>query len=84
VFTRNFKVGNRLGFTSIFLSVIPLLLIFVPTAFPQNNLTGYLVLFGGVGGSLLLALGAGLIGSRWWFFALLGPASVIVLLLLSP
>jgi len=84
VFARNFKMGNRLGLTSVFLAVVPLLFIFVPTAFPQDNLTGYLVLFGGVGGSLLMALGAGLIGSRWWFFALLGPAMPIVLMRFSP
>lgn len=84
MFNRNFKVGNRLGFTSIFLAVVPLLYIFVPTAFPENNLTAHLVLFGGVGGSLLMALGAGFFGSRWWFFALLGPAIPLVLMRFSP
>lgn len=31
-----------------------------------------------------MALGAGLIGSRRWFVALLGPALVVFLLLVSP
>jgi hypothetical protein len=32
------------------------------------------VLIGGVGGSLIAALIAGVIGSRWWLLALLGAA----------
>ena len=80
MFVRNHKAGNWLGFASIVLAVIPLSFILVPTAFPPNDRIGFL----GLGGSLVMALGAGFTGSRWWFFALVGPASVIVLLLLSP
>ena len=34
--------------------------------------------------SLLLSVGAGLLGSRLWFLALLGPAIVMALVLFSP
>jgi hypothetical protein len=77
---RNYKAGNKLGFCSIVLAVIPLSFILMPTAFremPWANLTGFL----GLGGSLILALTAGFIGSRWWFFAMLGPGLIVVLLL---
>ena len=80
----SYRVGARLGFLSVPLAIAPVLFILVPEAFPPNDLTGYLVIYGGVGGSLLMALGAGVIGSRWWFFALLGPAISIVLLLVNP
>jgi len=77
---RNYKAGNRRGFCSIVLAVIPLSFILMPTAFHPNDLVGFL----GLGGSLILALSAGFIGSRWWFFAMLGPGLAVVLLLLSP
>jgi hypothetical protein len=84
VFVRNQKAGSKLGFFSIVLGVIPVLFILAPMLFPQNNLTGYVVICGLGGGSLLTALGAGLIGSRRWFLALLAPGTVILLLLFSP
>jgi hypothetical protein len=80
VFGRNYKAGSWLGFCSIVLAAIPLSFIFIPSVVPPNDLIGFF----GLGGSLLLALGAGLIGSRRWFFALLGPALVVFLLLVSP
>jgi hypothetical protein len=80
---RNYQTGRRLGILSIFLAVIPLAFILLP-GFPQNNLTGYMVICGGGGASLLCALGAGLVGSRLWFLASLGPAMVAALVLLNP
>ncbi len=80
---RNYQSGRRLGILSIFLAVIPLSFILLP-GFPQNNLTGYMVICGGGGASLLCALGAGLVGSRLWFLATLGPAIVAALVLLNP
>jgi hypothetical protein len=76
---RNHKVGGWLGLCSIVLAAIPLSSILIPS-FPANDLIGYF----GIGGSVVTALGAGIIGSRLWFIALLGPALVIVLLLISP
>jgi hypothetical protein len=80
MFVRNYRAGNCLGICSIVLTVIPLWFIFIPTAVPPNDLIGYF----GWGGSVVMALGAGGMASRWWLSALLGPASVIVLLLFSP
>jgi len=80
---RNYQTGRRLGILSIFLALIPLAFILVP-GFPQDNLTGYIVICGGGGASLLCALGAGLVGSRLWFLATLGPAMVAALVLLNP
>jgi len=80
---RNNQTGRRLGIVSIFLTVIPLAFLLLP-GFPQDNLTGYLVICGGGGVSLLCALGAGLVGSRLWFLATLGPAIVAALVLLNP
>ena len=80
---RNYKTGRKLGVLSLLLAVVPLAFILLP-GMPEDNLTGY-VAFCGVGGaSLLCAVGAGLIGSRLWFFALLGPAMVLALLLYNP
>lgn len=83
MFVRNYQTARRLGILSIFLAVIPLVFILVP-GFPQGNLTGYVVIWGGGGASMLCALGAGLMGSRLWFIALLGPVLVIFLLFVSP
>lgn len=47
--------------------------------FPKHALTEYVVLVGGIGGSLLTALIAGLVGSRWWLMALLGAVLDVVL-----
>jgi hypothetical protein len=76
---RNYKTGSWLGFCSIVLAAIPLSFILIPNV-PANDLIGFF----GIGGSLVMAVGAGLIGSRLWFIALLGPALVIFLLLVSP
>ena len=81
---RNNNAGSRLGFISVLLAMIPLACILIPAASPQGNLTGYLVFYGGVGASVVMALIAGLIGSRRWFIALLAPAITIILLLFSP
>ncbi len=71
---RNRKAANWLGFISILLSVIPLVYIFHTEMFPEHALTEAVVLIGGVGGSLIAALSAGLMGSRWWFIATLAAA----------
>ena len=80
---RNYKLGNWLGFLSILFAAIPLAVILVPFEFAQDNLTDYVVICGGAG-SLLLSVGAGLLGSRLWFLALLGPAMVLALVLYNP
>lgn len=67
-------LANWLGVASVFLSVLPLAYIARPDAFPYHALTESVVLIGGVGGSSIAALIAGLIGSRWWLLALLGAA----------
>jgi len=74
VLLRNRKAANWLGFISILLSVIPLVYIFHTEMFPEHALTEAVVLIGGVGGSLIAALSAGLMGSRWWFIATLAAA----------
>jgi hypothetical protein len=74
------KAANWLGFLSLILSVIPVVYIFHTDAFPNHALTETLVLIGGVGGSLLFALAAGLIGSRLWFIATLGAIMDVVVL----
>lgn len=78
-------MGSRLGVLSLLLIAVPLALILapIPEWLPQDNLTGYIVICGGAGASLLCAFGAGLIGSRYWFVALLGPAAVLALVLFS-
>ena len=81
---RNYRLANWLGFLSIFLTAIPAVFILMPTGSAQNNLTGYIVIWGGGAASLLLSVGAGLLGSRLWFLALLGPAIVMALVLFSP
>jgi hypothetical protein len=83
VLVRNYRTGRRLGILSIFLASIPLAFILVP-GLPQGNLAGYVLICGGGGVSLLCALCAGLVGSRLWFLATLGPALVAALILLNP
>jgi hypothetical protein len=80
VLIRNYRVGNWLGAFSIPLAVIPIAYIFHADFFPNHALTETVVLLGGVGGSLLAALAAGIVGSRWWFFATLAPAMDVVCL----
>ena len=75
------KAANWLGVLSVLLSVIPLLYIFHTEMFPNDALTETVVLIGGVGGSLLMALSAGVIGTRWWFIATLGAAMDVAFLL---
>jgi len=68
---RNNTIGNGLGCLSILLAIVPPLYIFYSDIFPNHPLTESVVLIGGVGGSVLAALAAGLVGSRWWFIATL-------------
>jgi hypothetical protein len=77
---RNHKVGNWLGFLSISLALVPIVYIFHADAFPEHASTEIVVLFGGVGGSLLAALSAGVLGSRWWFIATVAAAVDVVCL----
>ena len=76
----NNKTANCLGLLSIFVSVVPLLYVFHSEMFPTHALTETAVLVGGVGGSLLAALSAGLIGSRSWFVASLASVVGVVVL----
>jgi hypothetical protein len=77
---RNTRVANSFGFLSLVLSVIPVAYIFHAEIFPDAALTEAAVLIGGVGGSLLAAVGAGLIGSRWWFIAVLAAGVDVIFL----
>ena len=76
----NNKTANCLGLLSNFVSVVPLLYVFHSEMFPTHALTETAVLVGGVGGSLLAALSAGLIGSRSWFVASLASVVGVVVL----
>jgi hypothetical protein len=76
----NNKTANCFGLLSTFVSVVPLLYVFGSEMFPTHALTETAVLVGGVGGSLLAASSAGLIGSRWWFVASLASVSDVVVL----
>ena len=71
---RNHRVCNWLGFLSISLAVVPIVYAFHADAFPDHASTEIVVLLGGVGGSLLAALSAGILGSRWWFIATVAAA----------
>jgi hypothetical protein len=82
---RNEKAANWMGSLSLLLSVIPVIYINHADAFPNSANTEFVVLFVFVGGSLLLALSAGLIGSRWWFVAILGAViDAVAMWLVSP
>jgi len=80
VLSGNNKTANCLGLLSNFVSVVPLLYVFHSEMFPTHALTETAVLVGGVGGSLLAALSAGLIGSRSWFVASLASVVGVVVL----
>jgi hypothetical protein len=82
---RNYKTGSWLGLCSIVLAAIPLSFLLIPSI-PTNDLIGFL----GIGGSLVMAVGAGLItttdaratfNSRFLIFTLLtnqwGHASLV-------
>ena len=77
---RNHRIGSLLGALSVALAAVPIVYIFHPDSFPHHALTETVVLLGGVGGSVLAALGAGLVGSRWWFLATLAAAVDVVCL----
>jgi hypothetical protein len=76
----NHRVGNLLGCSSILFAAVPIVYIFHADAFPNHALTETAVLLGGIGGSLLAALIAGAVGSRWWFMATLAAAADLVCL----
>jgi len=63
--TKRARLANWLGTLSVFFSIVPILYIFHSEFFPQDALIEAVVLVGGAGGSLLAALGVGLVGSRW-------------------
>ena len=77
---RNRKAGTALGLVSLLLFLLVPVYIYAPERFPEHALTESAVIFGGVGGSLLTAVSAGLIGSRWWFLMILGSALDVLLL----
>lgn len=78
--SRRSTIANLLGLVSLVLSLVPLIYIVRPNAFPDHALTESAVLIGGVAGSLLAATAAGFTGSRWWLLALLGTAVDVVCL----
>jgi hypothetical protein len=77
---RSKRVASCLGFLSIVLSVVPVVYIFHADRFPNLAQTEAVVIIGGVGGSFLAAVSAGVIGSRWWLLATLAAAMDIVCL----
>jgi hypothetical protein len=79
---RNKNVGSKFGFLSIILSAVPLAALLMP-GFPEGEVIGHVVT-GAWGASVLFAVVAGVIGSRWWFLSLLGPGIVAALLRFSP
>jgi hypothetical protein len=85
VLVRNYKAGNWLGFLSIFVALVPIAYVFHANAFPNHALTETVVLLGGIGGSLMAAVSAGIVGSRWWFTATVAAAlDIVCLWLFSP
>jgi hypothetical protein len=71
-------LANWLGLVSVLLAVVPAVYVFHADFFPNHALTESVVLIGGIGGSLFTGFVAGLVGSRWWFFALLGGVMDVV------
>lgn len=80
MFVRNKTVASWLGLFSVLLSIVPIAYIFHADRFPNLAQTEAVVIIGGVGGSFLAALSAGVIGSRWWFLATLAAAMDVVCL----
>ena len=80
MFVRNKKAANWLGFFSILLSIVPVVYIFHADRFTNRAQTEAVVIIGGVGGSFLAALSAGLIGSRWWLIATIAATMDVVCL----
>jgi hypothetical protein len=80
VFVRSKKVASWLGILSILLFSVPIVCIFHADRFPNLAQTEALVIIGGVGGSFIAALSAGVIGSRWWLLATLAAATDVVCL----
>ena len=79
------KAAHCLGCFSLVLSVVPVIYVTHAELFPDTSFTEESVLVGGIGGSLLTALGAGFMGSRWWFLATLGClADLVCIFLFSP
>lgn len=76
---RRKTAANWLGLVSILLAIVPVVYVLQADSFPKYALTESLVLIGGIGGSLLAALIAGVVGSRWWLTALLGGVLDVVL-----
>lgn len=78
-------LANWLGLVSLFLAVWPVVYVFHADSFPNNALIESVIFYGEIGGSLFAALLAGIVGSRWWLFALLGGVTdVVVALGFSP
>jgi hypothetical protein len=84
VFVRNKKVASWLGFLSILLSIVPILYIFHVDRFPNLAQTEAVVIIGGVGGSFLAALSAGVSGSRWFLATVAAATDVVCLWGFSP
>jgi hypothetical protein len=76
----NLRIGHALGLFSVFLAAVPIVYIFHADAFPKHAQTELAVVLGGVLGSLLAAIGAGIVGSSWWFIATLGAVVDVVCL----
>jgi hypothetical protein len=80
---RNKRAANSLGFVSLFLCTAPLL--YALRLYPETSSTEAIILIGGALGSLVTALGAGFLGSRWWFAGALGSVlDVVCILRVSP
>jgi hypothetical protein len=72
------KRANSIGFSSILLSLVPWIWVRAVTGIESPyNIIG---LAGALGLSLILAILAAILGSRWWFLALLGPLCGAMLL----
>ena len=70
---RSRRVASWLGLLSVLLAIMPQAYVFHLDRFPDvYGVTESVILIGGVCGSVVVALLAGLVGSRWWLLALLG------------